>query len=439
MFDARVATRFLVGFSLVLTASCEPAEETPPPPAPTGGFGNAGGSSGNASGGNSGSAQGGDGGMSAGTGGTGGASACAEDCPAGGFCMAGECKCPSDKTDVCDATCVSLQASPEHCGTCSMACDPGAACSMGVCGEAPAELAKGTGCGAMRLALVGTDLYWTEADSGAVKTMPVTGGTPADVATGQLKPLSIAADADGVYWANEGDESAGSSTVMKKALPLAAGAPVTLVTGTAADPESPVIKAIAVADSTLYYTLVNDVRAISTDEAVTDDVVVGTATNLDIGMASGYPSGLAVDGTYVVWTTGIRSAIERDDLLEGSDAYLELGESQGDVLWHNVASDGTNAYWATTTNIVTSALVKEAGGANTTLATTPDFKPITAFAIDAANVYFANDGSIFKAPLGGGDPVIIARDQAAPSSMLVEGTTLYFATSDCAVRTLPLE
>ena len=377
--------------------------------------------------------------MSGGGGAAGATSSCAEACPMGGFCMAGECKCPSDKTDICEATCVSLQANPAHCGVCGTACDAGAACVAGTCGEPPTELTKGTTCGAMRLAIVGTDLYWTEADSGAVKTMPTTGGTPTDVATGQLKPISIAADADGVYWANEGDASADSCTVMKKALPLAAGAPVVLATGAATDPDSPVIKAIAVADSTLYYTLIHDVHAISTDESETDDVVVGTATNLDIGMAAGFPSGLAVDGTYVVWTTGLRSAIERDDLLEGTDGYLELGESQGDVLWHNVASDGTNAYWATTTNIVTSALVKEAGGANTTLATTPDFKPITAFAIDAANVYFANDGSIFKAPLAGGDPVMVARDQAAPSSMVISGTTLYFATSDCAIRTLTIE
>jgi hypothetical protein len=228
---------------------------------------------------------------------------------------------------------------------------------------------------------------------------------------------------------------------MKKALPIVAGDPIVLATGTATDAESPVINAIAVADATLYYTLVHEVVAISTDEATLGDVVVGQATNLDLGpdTPAGYPWGLALDETYVVWTTGQRSAIERDSRADGTDGYLELGESQGDVLWADVATDGTNAYWATTTNIVTTSLTKMAGDQNTTLATTPDFLPITAFTIDATYVYFANDGLVFKAPLAGGDVINIAREQAAPSSLLIDGSTLYLATSDCAIRAVPLE
>jgi len=430
----------LIGLFLGCSSTSEPQQ---PPPMYIGGSpGNGGSGGGNASGGGEGTAGTSGSSGSAGSGGSGG-SMCAEQCPTGGFCMAGECKCPANKPDVCDATCVSLQQDAEHCGNCMTSCDPGAACVMGACGAAPVELTKGSGCGVMRLAIVGTDLYWTEADTGAVRTMPIGGGSPTDVATGQLKPLSIAADAGGIYWSNEGDGTAGSSTVMKKALPLAADPPVLLATGTATDPDSPVIKAIAVADSMLYYTLVHDVHAISTDEAVTGDIIVGTATNLDLPDAdksAGFPSGLAVDGTYVVWTTGERSAVERDDLLEGGDGYLELGESQGDMVWADVASDGTSAYWATAANIMKSPLVKAAVGEGVeAVATTPDFGAITAFTIDAINVYFANDGGVFMAPLAGGDPVAIARDQAAPTALLVSGSTLFIATSDCAIRSLALQ
>src|SRR5688572_6266199 len=127
MSDLRVASCFLLGISLAVTASCAPAEEAPPPPAPIGGFTGNGGSSGSTAGGSSGADTGGAGGMSGG-GGSAGASSCAEACPMGGFCMAGGCKCPSDKTDICEATCVSLQANPAHCGVCGTACEAGAAC-----------------------------------------------------------------------------------------------------------------------------------------------------------------------------------------------------------------------------------------------------------------------------------------------------------------------
>jgi hypothetical protein len=442
----RFVTWSLLASSFAVTAACSSAEDGNAAVDPRGGSGNAtGGTSGAASGGDGGMTAGGAGGTSgsagsSGSAGTGGA-ICAEECPSGGFCLMGECKCPADAPDICDATCVSLDNDAEHCGDCETACDAGAACSMGVCGPAPTELTSGDGCGVIRLALSGTDLYWTEAESGKVRTLPIAGGTASDVASGQLEPLSIAADDEGVYWANQGDGSADSSTVMKKAFPLDADPAVTLATGTAGEGESPVILAIAVADATLYYTLVHDVHAISTDESVTDDVIVGTATNLDNGGgAEGFPSGLALDDTYVSWTTGQRSGVERDDRDEGDDAYLELGESQADLLLPDIASDGTSAYWASGERIVMSLLVREPADGNTTLVTTPDFHKITALTIDATNVYFANDaGFVFKAPLAGGDAVAIARDQSEPTSLIVDGTTLVIATADCAIRTLSLE
>jgi hypothetical protein len=358
----------------------------------------------------------------------------------GGFCLMGECKCPADKSDICDNTCVSWATDPDHCGDCATVCDPGAACIASACGDAPVELIEGTGCGVIRLAILDSDIYWTEADSGKVRTMPLAGGAATDVATGQLKPMSIAADADGVYWANEGDGSADSSTVMKQALPLSADPPVLLKTGTATDPESPVIKAIAVADSMLYYTQVHEVHAISTDESETEDIVVGQATNLDIGPeGAGYPSGLVLSDPYVIWTTGQRAGVERDTLAEGQDGYLELGESQGDMLWADIATDGTTVYWATGSSVRYIALEKVEGETPEELTTTPNFEAVTALTIDATNIYFSNDGFVYKAPLAGGDAVAIARDQAAPTSMVVSGTTLYYATSDCAIRSLSLE
>ncbi len=78
----------------------------------------------------------------------------------------------------------------------------------------------------MRLASQGTDIYWTEPMTKKVRSMPLAGGAAVEVATGDALSY-ITTDSTGVYWI---DDAASASKVMKKALPLAAGAPVALVT-----------------------------------------------------------------------------------------------------------------------------------------------------------------------------------------------------------------
>jgi hypothetical protein len=46
---------------------------------------------------------------------------CGQEC-GNGMCMSGECVCPTDAPQRCGDTCVSLQTSPQHCGECDTAC-----------------------------------------------------------------------------------------------------------------------------------------------------------------------------------------------------------------------------------------------------------------------------------------------------------------------------
>ncbi len=272
----------------------------------------------------------------------------------------------------------------------------------------------------------GTDLYWTDIAGGNVWTMPIAGGTAQSVATGQLEPDSIAVDADGVYWINDGDGTPGSSTVMKKALPLIDGAPVVLKT--LDDPRS---NTLALADSTLYYAELHDVHAISTDETVTGDIIVGSAPGVDD--TDGIPVGLAVDPTYVVWTTlrhignaaGV-SAVERDDRLEGTDAYLELGETVG-TEYYDLVANGTNAYWITYAGIMTTSLVTpKVQLLAASLDVTPGYNVITSLAIDATNVYFSTYlGDVYSAQTANGEVVPLAVGMGYVGSLLVVGKTLY--------------
>ncbi len=392
---------------------------------------------------------GGSGGASSGSGGGDDGTCKVADCPSGGFCKMGMCACGADKPEVCtganvgggaNGVCTNRMTDPNNCGVCGTKCDVGAVCVAGMCGDAPTEIGTATGCGSMRLAIQGANIYWTEAMSGKVMSAPLAGGAAVEVATGQLEPTQIAADAMGVYWVNQGDATAGSSKVMKKALPLAAGAPVTLK----ASADMVKILAITVAAGKLYYGLNHDVHAISTDEAVTTDDIVGTATDFDNfppdGMPSGEPAGLVVSGTKLFWTTATRQGVEGDDTAPGTDGYVELGESQGSLLKQDIGSDGTNGYWVDGSNFRRAAMKPLVD-----VASTPEFDNITAFAMNATTVYFAGEmGLLLKhdlqPPAAGGTPAPaepVARDQLKTTSVALDAAKVYWA-SDCVIRSGPL-
>jgi hypothetical protein len=379
---------------------------------------------------------------SAGTAGTGG---CAEACTNGAVCKEGACVCPTKKT-LCDGMCVATD-DPDNCGECGMKCEAGAACTPTGCAPEPSELFAGTGCGRIRLASVGTTLYWIENASGKVLSLDLTApaATPVEIAKGQLKPIGIAADASGVYWVNEGDGTAGSSVLMKKALP-GAGAPVKLATGKGTPPKH-VIRALALTAEGVLYTLEHDVHLVSKDAAEKADIVVGTATNNDLetpDKSDGLPSGLAISGDYVAWTTDERQGVERDDLAEGGDGYAELGESQGSILFPDIGVDGGNVFWAAAEAIRTTLIAKDTGPGYTFLTATKEFDVITAFTVVPGAVYFAGKkGSIATHSLTPAEPAVapvaIARDQVGVSSLTVAGDQLIWATEECKLLSSALK
>src|SRR5205814_7527236 len=74
-----------------------------------------------------------------------------------------------------------------------------------------------------------------ELNTGAVVKMPLAGGTPTTLASRQGHPLAIAVDPTNVYWVNGGTREPGTfnrhadGSTMK--VPLAGGVPVTLASG----------------------------------------------------------------------------------------------------------------------------------------------------------------------------------------------------------------
>jgi hypothetical protein len=302
----------------------------------------------------------------------------------------------------------------------------------------------------MRLAVQGANVYWSEPLTGKIRSMPLAGGAAVDVATAQVAPSYVAADETGVYWIVDGAAAAGSSKVMKKALPLAAGEPEVLATSATAAK----ILGIAVRGGKLYYSLVNDVHQISTNKATAGDIIVGTAVNYDDpAKIEGEPHGLAVNETMVAWTdVGDRNGVEADDILVESatpltdkSGYVELAQSVGG-LKYPIAVDATYAYWLDGSRFVRNKLAATAPVPDPAIMESPKAADFSAFTITADTVYASNvNGLILKhsltPPAEGMEPVEpapIARDQMTPSAVVTDGVKLYWATADCAIRATDL-
>jgi hypothetical protein len=397
------------------------------------------------------------GGGGGGTGAPGGACVKSGDCSGGGFCKLNVCTCPADKPDTCGAgaaaVCTLRAADADNCGTCGMKCDAGAACVTGKCGPQPTQLATATGCGgAVRLAIHGASLYWTETPTGKVRTMSVAGGVVTDVATGQLEPTQIAVDDKGVYWVNQGDGSTGSSKLLKKPLPLVAGAPIVLK----AAPGTDKLAAFTVHAGKLYYAEHTNVHQLTLNQAgdgVATDSIVGVSVNYDLPNPTvfGDPKGLAVNDTRVLWSTpSDRSSVESHTLTEITDVsdktgYAKLAQSVGALLASgDVGIDDKYGYWVNGERF-TRNLLSATPADQQIIMVAPGFHPITAFALNVANMYAAtDDGEVFThslvPPADPNDentfvpPVLLARDQTNVSSMVLDAGKLYWVTGDCVLR-----
>lgn len=367
----------------------------------------------------------------------------------GGAAGSAGAACPAFTPDSCPGSegktaCVSLQDDPSNCGACGTACMPQGVCVAGECQAPPQELGAFEGCGDVRLAIDAGQLYWTERNSGRVVRIGSTGTGVVEIATAQLAPSQVAADANGVYWFNAGDGSTGSSKLMKAPLPLGSAAPVALVTAPGAEP----ITGLAVADGKLYYGLGHDVHAISVDPSDTSDLVVGVAySRMDTREPVGVPNGISVHDGRVYWVVTDVGSVESDDLLPGPDTSPRVGHS-GELWPNDLGFAGAYVYYAA----FESLYAAQPGQPALPVASSNDSATLTSFAVNASNAYFSDEsGHLSRHELAlpatsdhqPTPSLRLARDQGSVTSVVLDSASVYWAStmtsSSCAIRKMALQ
>jgi hypothetical protein len=384
--------------------------------AQSGGTGGSGGTAGT-TGGTAGS--GGSTGGTGGTAGTGGAM-CSPVCSGGQVCdpMTSMCICPPYIPDHCAAAalCTDFSEDPEHCGDCDTACPESSACAAGTCTAEPTELYSTTACEQLTLALQGTTLYWVDAGAGKVMSLPVAGGTAAELATGLTDAGAIALDDTNIYVVT-------GMTLSR--IPIAGGAAEVVTTETTA------IFDVAVQDDVLYYAVGTNVKSVAA--TADDDAGTVIATAVD----GGEPQGIAVDGDSVLWAAAVAYNVEVDSI--AADALVKLGASQGGLRFGagSLSVDGTSVFWINSSNIEQAGYEGD-DKAQHHVADSRDNDEITAFEINATTAYFGAGGNLEKAAFGEEDSIWMARNQGDILSVVLDGSAVYWSTGDCKIRSTGL-
>lgn len=347
-----------------------------------------------------------------------------KSCGAGGVCVASICDDKATNGDETDADCGG-----KTCGPCAFGkgCAQSADCVTGFCNgtTCDAETIVGGLTNPNSLAVDSENVYWADADDGAVMMADVATGTPMPIVTGLQDPQRLvggggpftAAEATSVYWV---EPSAGKVV----------SAYVSPLSGAQVQPPATGGHPHAVVSDGSYWTNQAAPAEVPQGSIMTRDLASPTSSYVFIAL-DGQPDRLVLGGTtktdfvFDMDVYGVRGLWTVPAKMTSTPKLLVQ-----DVDVAGIAADANFAYWSDGKSSGVVARVPLAGGIPAVLAS-QQAKPAD-IVVDALYAYWLNQGTspttgaIMQAPLSGGSPVVLASGQEAPRGLYLFGSDLYW-------------
>ena len=183
------------------------------------------------------------------------------------------------------------------------------------------------------------------------------------------------------------------------------------------------------ADATGVYWAENLIPAMSSEIVVRKLPFDGDAP-INLGITSGeYPLGLAIDSTSVYFEPG--NEIMQVPLAGGTPTVLVSGDEATWLL--ALAADESGVYWGADDSVVRVMMLPRGEATPVTLASTMAWP--AAFALHPTGVYWTSpgiewkcDGSVMKVDRSGGTPSLLASGECEPYSIAVDDSAVYWTT-----------
>ncbi len=254
--------------------------------------------------------------------------------------------------------------------------------------------------------------------------VPISGGTPASLATTTAEITGLAADATSIYWEETPSDAFVNSSSVIKRIPIAGGTPTVLISGLR------VMRGGLVLQGTeLFFADTDFSTAHRLMKASTSGGAVAALASL-----TAVPKAIAADGTNIYWVDA--SSVNSIPVGGGSITV----RANGIYATADIAVDGSSIVWTETEccAVRQNGSVKKVpigGGAISTLITGLDNPG--ALTADASDVYWTEGGPygliegygrVAKIPLSGGSDTTIVAGVLSPSPPIAtDGVYVYIA------------